>query len=116
MSDKKTDARLFRDNPYAIAAYLSDAFDKNDHDEILKAICRVMRAQNVQALAREAGLRRDRLYKTFGGDVDPLLSRVMALFNALGIALTVKALPPREIPSRPKLGRPKKSDKQPPID
>jgi len=112
MSDKKTDARLFRDNPYAIAAYLSDAFEKNDHDEVLKAICRVMRAQNVQALAREAGLRRDRLYKTFGGEVDPLLSRVMALFNALGIALTVKALPPREIPPRPKLGRPKKSDAQ----
>ena len=109
MSEKKTDARLFKDNPYAIAAYLSDAFEKNDHDVILKAICRVMRAQNVQALAREAGLRRDRLYKTFGGEVDPLLSRLMALFNALGIALTVKALPPREIPSRPKLGRPRKS-------
>ena len=37
----------------------------------LKAISRVMRAQNVQALAREAGLRRNRLYKTFGGEVDP---------------------------------------------
>ena len=108
MSDKKTDARLFKDNPYAIAAYLSDAFEKNDHDVVLKAISRVMLAQNVQALAREAGLRRDRLYKTFGGEVDPLLSRVMALFNALGIALTVKVLPPREIPSRPKLGRPRK--------
>ena len=116
MSDKKTDARLFKDNPYAMAAYLSDAFEKNDHDVVLKAISRVMRAQNVQALAREAGLRRDRLYRTFGGEVDPLLGRVMALFNALGIALTVKALPPREIPSRPKLGRPKKSNKQPSTD
>jgi hypothetical protein len=36
----------------------------------------------------------------------------MALFNALGIALTVKALPPREIPPRPKLGRPKKRNAQ----
>src|SRR4030095_12559315 len=114
MSDKKNDARLFKDNPYAIAAYLSDAFEKNDLDVVLKAIRRIMRAQIVQALAREAGLRRDRLYKTFGGEVDPLLSRVMALFNALGIALTVKALPPCEIPARPKLGRPKKSNTQPP--
>jgi probable addiction module antidote protein len=116
MSDKTTDARLFRDNPYAIAAYLSDAFDKNDIDVILNAIGRVMRAQNVQALAREAGLRRDRLYRSFGGEVDPLLSTVLALFNGLGIALTVKALPPREIPSRPKLGRPKKSNTQPSAD
>jgi probable addiction module antidote protein len=110
MSDKKTDVRLFKDNPYAIAAYLSDAFEKNDLDVVLKAIRRIMRAQNVQAMAREAGLRRDRLYKTFGGEVDPLLGRVMALFNALGITLTVKPLLPREIPPRPKLGRPKKRD------
>src|SRR6201988_2644803 len=116
MSDKTTDFRLIKVNVYAIADYLADALEKNDHDEVLKAICRVMRAQNFQALARDAGLRRDRLYKSFGGEVDPLLSRVMALFNALGVALTAKALPPREIPSRPKLGRPKKSNPQRPTD
>jgi probable addiction module antidote protein len=108
MSDKKTDARRFKDNPYAIAAYLSDAFEKNDIDVILKAINRVMRAQNVQALAREAGLRRDKLYVTFDGETEPYLYRVMALLNALGVGLTVKARPPRPIPPRPKLGRPRK--------
>jgi probable addiction module antidote protein len=109
MSDKKTDAKLFRDNPEAIASYLADAFEKNDMDVILKAINRVMRAQNVQALAREAGLRRDKLYRTFGGETEPYLYRVMALLNALGVRLTVKALPPRPIPPRPKLGRPRKA-------
>jgi probable addiction module antidote protein len=106
MSDKKTDQRLFRDNPFAISAYLSEAFEKNDLDTILKAINRVMRAQNVQAMAREAGLRRDRLYKTFGGEIDPHFGGVIALLNALGVGLTVKPLPPREIPKRPRLGRP----------
>ena len=108
MSDKKNDAKIFRDNPEAIAAYLAEAFEKNDVDEVLKAINRVMRAQNVQALAREAGLRRDKLYVTFGGDTEPYLYRVMALLNALGVRLTVKAMPPRPIPPRPKLGRPRK--------
>jgi probable addiction module antidote protein len=108
MSDKKSDAKIFRDNPKAIAAYLADAFEENDIDTVLKAINRVMRAQNVQALAREAGLRRDKLYKTFGGDTEPYLYRVMALLNALGVRLTVKAMPPRPIPPRPKLGRPRK--------
>jgi probable addiction module antidote protein len=108
MSDRKADAKLFRDNPEAIASYLSDAFEKNDIDVILQAIHRVMRAQNVQALAREAGLRRDKLYKTFGGETEPYLYRVMALFNAFGVRLTVRALPPRPIPPRPKLGRPRK--------
>lgn len=108
MSDRKADAKFFRDNPEAIAAYLSDAFEQNDMEIILKAINRVMRAQNVQALARESGLRRDKLYVTFSGETEPYLYRVMALLGALGVGLTVKALPPRPIPSRPKLGRPRK--------
>lgn len=64
MSDDTFDAKIFRDNPKAIAAYLTEIFEKNDLSEVLKAMNRVMRAQNVQAMAREAGLRRDRLYKT----------------------------------------------------
>jgi probable addiction module antidote protein len=114
MSDKRNDAKIFRDNPEAIAAYLAEAFEENDVDAILKAINRVMRAQNVQALAREAGLRRDKLYVTFGGDTEPYLYRVMALLNALGVRLTVKALPPRPIPPRPKLGRPRKARSETP--
>lgn len=116
MSDRKSDAKIFRDNPAAIAAYLSEAFEKNDIDVILKALYRVMRAQNVQALAREAGMRRDKLYVSFGGDTEPYLYRVMALLNALGVGLTVKALPPRPIPPRPKLGRPRKRSASPPAD
>jgi probable addiction module antidote protein len=116
MSDRKADAKLFRDNPEAIASYLSDIFEQNDVDAILKAINRVMRAQNVQALAREAGLRRDKLYVTFGGGTEPYLYRVMALLNALGVRLTVKVQLPRPIPPRPKLGRPRKGNSEPSTD
>jgi len=108
MSEGQIDPKLFRDNPVAVAAYLSDAFAKNDLTALLEAINLVMRAQNVQAMAREAGLRRDRLYKTFDGETNPMLGRVMALLNALGVHLTVTPLPPRPIPPRPKLGRPPK--------
>jgi probable addiction module antidote protein len=109
MSEEQFNPRLYRDNPKAIAAYLAEVFEKNDLPLIMMAINRVMRAQNVQAIAREAGLRRDRLYKTFGGDIDPQLGRVMSLFAGLGVRLTVRPLPPRPIPERPKLGRPRKS-------
>ena len=68
------------------------------------------------SLAREAGLRRDKLYVTFGGDTEPYLYRVMALLNALGVGLTVKAKPPRPIPPRPKLGRPRKAKSEPSAD
>jgi len=55
MSEGQIDPKLFRDNPDAVAAYLSDAFAKNDLTALLEAINLVMRAQNVQAMAREAG-------------------------------------------------------------
>ena len=112
MLNEGIDPKLFRDNPFAVAAYLSEAFAKNDREAILKAVNVVMRAQNVTAIAKEAGLRRERLYRTFGGKTDPLLSRVMALFEALGVRLTVIPLPPRKIRPRAKLGRPKKPTKE----
>ena len=109
MLDRNAETRLFRDNPKNIAAHLSGAFAENDLAAIMAAINRVMLAQNVKALARESGLRREGLYRTFGGEIDPLLSRVLALFDALGVRITIEALPSRKIPPRPKLGRPRKT-------
>ncbi|WP_456822157.1 addiction module antidote protein [Bradyrhizobium sp. USDA 4502] len=81
-----------RDDPQAIAAYLSDKFEKNELSEILTSLSVVVRAQNVQILGRDAGLRRDSLYRTFGGKVDPDLSRVLMLFEALNIRFVVAAV------------------------
>ena len=50
----------------AIAKYLTEKFAENDFPEILRSINRVMRAQNVQAIAREAGLRRATEYIPLG--------------------------------------------------
>jgi probable addiction module antidote protein len=107
--DEAFDPTKYRDNPHAIAAYLEEAFAKGELPAILQAIKRVMRAQNVQAIAREAGLRRDRLYATFGGEINPQLGRVMDLFRGLGVRLSVKPAKPVERPPRPKLGRRPKS-------
>jgi probable addiction module antidote protein len=103
--------KAFRDNELAVAAYLTKAFACDDFPDVLSAIRTVIRAQNVKILAKEGGLRRDRLYHTFNGEVDPQLSRVMKLFKALNVRLAVVALGPRERPTRPKLGRPKKIGK-----
>lgn len=88
-----------RANPDAIASYLSKAFENSDHAAVVQALQRVLRAQNVQAIARASGMRRENLYKTFDGEVDPRLSRLMALASALGVSLTVKALPPQKTSS-----------------
>ena len=102
----------FRDNPVAIAEYLSKAFETKDLDAVTLAINTVMRAQNVLQLAGVTGLRRDTLYHTFGGAVNPQLGRVMELFAGMDVELTVKAIPPSPKPPRPKLGRPLSSSKR----
>ena len=97
---------VLRDNPVALAKHLDKAFATADLKVVLEAVNFAMRAQNVLALAEAAGLRRDRLYKTFGGNVNPQLGRVMELFAGLDVRLSVKPLRPKKKPPRPKLGRP----------
>jgi probable addiction module antidote protein len=104
---------LFRDNKEVIAAYLTAAFAKNDLSEVRLALRLILRAQNVQAIAREAGLRREKLYRTFGGEVDPQLGRVLKLFSALNVRFTVVPMATPERPPRPKLGRPKNTERKP---
>jgi probable addiction module antidote protein len=108
---KKLDPKKYRDNPTAIAGYLTESFEKNDLATALDAIRSVMRAQNVQALSEFTGLRRDNLYRTFRGKADPLFSRILAIFAGLDIRFVVQPLPLREKPPRPKLGRPPSSKK-----
>lgn len=107
---KEGDPKQFRDNPMAIAKHLTCALATDDLPTILAAIRDVLRAQNVSALSRATGLRRDRLYRTFGGEIDPDFSRILKVLEGLDVQLTVK---PRKVvkpkPPLPKLGRPNKA-------
>ncbi|MBR1363433.1 helix-turn-helix domain-containing transcriptional regulator [Bradyrhizobium ottawaense] len=82
-------ADLVRDNPAAISAYLTEKFAENEISEARTALSVVMKAQNVQILARDAGLRRDALYRTFGGRIDPQLSRILKMFAAMNVRACV---------------------------
>jgi probable addiction module antidote protein len=108
VSVEKKQLKYLRDNPEAIADLLNKSLEKNDIGPILMALRDILLAQNVMALARETGMRRDKLYGTFGGDVDPTLSRVLRLFWALNIRFVAVPGPLKPVPQRPKLGRPKK--------
>jgi probable addiction module antidote protein len=106
--DKSALKVRFRDNPEAIAGYLNRSLEKSQLQPILTALDKILRAQNVQAVARESGMRRDKLYGTFGGKVDPTLGRVLKLLNALNVRLVAVPGAARPTPPRPKLGRPRK--------
>jgi probable addiction module antidote protein len=108
ISPNKRALKRLRDNPESIAQHLNKSLDQNEIQPILDAFQDVVLGQNVAAIAREAGMRRDKLYSTFGGDVDPTLSRVLKLLWALNVRLQVVPGPLKSTHRRPKLGRPKK--------
>ena len=83
--DKAFSAASFRDNPAAISTYLTEKLRENDITKAALALNTVMRAQNVQMLARDAGMRRDTLYRTFSGRIDPQLGRVLKLLQGLNL-------------------------------
>jgi probable addiction module antidote protein len=91
-NSKAISAKLFRDNPAEIATYLTEIFKENDFNAARTSLGLVMQAQNVQMLARDAGLRRDTLYRTFGGRIDPQLSRTLRLFDGLNVEACVVPL------------------------
>ncbi len=111
---ESTDFNSFRDNPAEIARFLTETFASDDFPTILAALSTVLRAQNVSALSRATGLRRDRLYKTFGGTIEPDFRRVLKLLEGLDVQLVVLPREKRKPrPQLPKLGRPP-AQKRPP--
>ena len=107
---KSSDPGRFRDNPSEIASYLTETFAADDFPTILAALSTVLRAQNVSALSRVTGLRRDRLYKTFGGTIEPDFRRVLKLLEGLDVQfVVVPRESPKPKPELPKLGRPRKN-------
>ena len=108
VSVEKKELRHLRDEPESIADHLNNSLNKQEIESVLGALRDIVLAQNVMALARETGLRRDKLYGTFGGEVDPALSRVLKLLWGLNIRIVAVPAPSKPKPLRPKLGRPKK--------
>jgi probable addiction module antidote protein len=98
----------FRDNPPEIASYLTEILARDDFAALLEALSTVLRAQNVSALSRVTGLRRERLYVTFDGVIEPDFKRVLKLLEGLDVQF--KVVPrenPKPKPPAPKLGRPR---------
>lgn len=78
-------------SPEAIAVFMADAFETGDAGYISKALGVVARARGMADMAREAGLSREQLYRTFSAGGNPTLKTLLAVTRVLGIDLTTKA-------------------------
>jgi probable addiction module antidote protein len=70
-------------------AYLDAAFEDGDPAIIAAALGDVARSKGITALAKEAGLTRDAIYKTFRAQGNPTIGSVTKLASALGYRLSV---------------------------
>ncbi|MCI0755435.1 addiction module antidote protein [Teichococcus vastitatis] len=83
------DAAELLDSPEAQAAYLSEIMEGGDPAEIAQAIGTVARARGMTAVAREAGMGRESLYKALSGEGNPEFGTIMKVLGALGLGLSV---------------------------
>lgn len=74
----------------AVADFMAGAFETNDPGFIAHALGVVARAKGMTQIARQTGLSREQLYRSFSEGGNPTLRTTLAVMKALGIELTAK--------------------------
>jgi len=95
------DASEFLDSAEAQLELLQDAFDSGDAGYVAHSMGVVARARGMTAIARQAGVSREALYKALTENGDPKLSTLLGVLKALGVTLSAK--PAGERPGGTKL-------------
>jgi probable addiction module antidote protein len=78
------------ESPEAIAIFMADALETGDCAHIASALGVVARAKGMTELARETGLSREQLYRSFSEQGNPTLKTMLAVMRALGVDMTAK--------------------------
>lgn len=79
------------DSQEAIAIFMADAFETGNAAYIAKALGVVARAKGMTEIARETGLSREQLYRSFSERGNPTLKTTLTVMRAVGIDMTAKA-------------------------
>lgn len=75
----------------AVAAFMAEAFETEDAGYIAHALGVVARAKGMAQIAKDTGLSREQLYRSFSENGNPTLKTTLAVMKVLGIELTAKA-------------------------
>ncbi len=81
------DAAEFLDDEASQLDYLSDALGTNDDTVIAHALGVVARARGMTAVARDAGVQRENLYRALSSTGRPELATVVKVLASLGMKL-----------------------------
>ncbi|WP_291222490.1 addiction module antidote protein [Dokdonella sp.] len=88
MADLKTfDMAEMLDSEQAIAEYLTIVLEENDAAALADALGTVARARGMTAVAQDAGLAREALYKALRAGAHPRFDTIQRVMAALGVRL-----------------------------
>jgi probable addiction module antidote protein len=87
----KFDVSEYLDSKEMIAEYLSQVLEDGDTDEFLEAIGYIAKAKGMSQIAKDTGLGRESLYKTFQVGAKPRFETVMKVLNSFGVKLEASA-------------------------
>ncbi|CAA6813774.1 MAG: FIG045511: hypothetical antitoxin (to FIG022160: hypothetical toxin) [uncultured Sulfurovum sp.] len=85
------DVAKYLDSKEVIAEYLSQVLEDGDMDELLSAIGDIARAKGMTQIAKDTGLGRESLYKTFHAGAKPKFDTIVKVLNSFGIRLQAVA-------------------------
>ena len=93
MNNKLTsfDVAHYLDSKEMIAEYLSQVLSDGNMDELLAAISNIAKAKGMTQIAKDTGLGRESLYKTFSEGSKPKFETVMKVLNSFGVKLQATA-------------------------
>jgi probable addiction module antidote protein len=78
------------DSDESVATFMAEAFATGDTGYIAHALGVVARAKGMAQIARQTGLSREQLYRSFSANGNPTLRTTIAVMKALGVELTAK--------------------------
>ena len=87
---REFDAARYLDNEEVIAEYLAACLVDPNPEIFLAALGDVAKARGIAQLAKDTGLGRESLYKTFSPGTKPRFETIMKITKALGVPISVK--------------------------
>jgi len=81
------DVSQYLDSKEIIAEYLSQVLADGDTNELLIAMGNIAKAKGMSQIAKDTGLGRESLYKTFTPNAKPRFETIMKVLNSFGVKL-----------------------------
>ena len=88
---REYDTTRYLDSEEMIAEYLAACLEDPNPDLFITALGNVAKARGVTQLAKDTGLSRESLYKTFSPSTKPRFETIVKISKALGVSFSIKA-------------------------